>query len=177
MEQPITIRYRWTVDEFLQGYHYNTRLTCRPIFRLGLHFLFGLSLAGGIASMIFGGPAGKAPLGISVVFILAGVYWFAIYPFERRWMLRRKFAKHPEKDVEIEWQITTDKLVSRSVLWNSEFSWQMLTMVACAPTGIMLYPSDEISYFIPRHGFAGDAEFQSLAELAKSKVKRFYHVV
>src|SRR6267143_521961 len=89
MEQTVAIRFRWTADELLRAYRYHFRHTCRPVFRFGLHFLFGVVLLGGVLIGTTSGSDDKARMAISSGFFVVGIYWFAIRPFERRWMIRR----------------------------------------------------------------------------------------
>src|SRR5205814_5825837 len=63
-------------------YRYHFRHTCRPVFRFGLHFLFGAVLLGGVLMLVTSGPSGRAPLPVAVGFLLVGIYWFAVRPFE-----------------------------------------------------------------------------------------------
>jgi hypothetical protein len=115
-------------------------------------------------------------LALPVGFIIVGVYWFAIRPFERRWTIRRKYAKRPDKDIEIEWEIAPDKISQRSSLGHSESSWEALVKTVRTPSGLMLYSLDQVFHYLPRRGFASDTEFEQVVELAKSKVRRFYSV-
>jgi len=176
MEQPVIIRFRWTDDDLLQAYHYHFRHTCRPVFRFGLHFLFAVLLIGGVLMLVSSGPGGKAPLPISLSCLAGGVYWFAVRPFERRWVVRRQFSKRPDRDIELAWQVAADKIRTQSTLGHSEFSWQALTKMVRTPSGVMLYPIDQVYHWLPRRGFTSDAEFERFTDLAKSKIQR-YHVV
>jgi hypothetical protein len=44
------------------------------------------------------------------------------------------------------------------------------------PSGILLYPVNSIFHWLPRSGFASDAEFERCIELARSKIQMHYHV-
>lgn len=171
MEQPVTIKYRWTAEELLQAQRFHFRHTCRPVIRFALHVIFALMILAG-----YGWIHGGKSLSVGIGFIVAGVYWFAIRPFDRRWTVRRQFAKRPDKDLEIEWQITSDKLSAKSTAHASETTWQMIGKVVRAPTGLLLYSNDQMFHWLPRHGFGGDGEFERLAEIARSKVQRFHTV-
>jgi len=177
MEQPVIIRFRWTDDDLFQAHRYHFRHTCRPAFRFGLHFLFAVLLIGGVLMLISSGPAGKAPLPISLGFLAGGIYWFAVRPFERRWAIRRQFNKRPDRDIELEWQVAGDKIRTQSTLGHSEFSWQVFTKMVRTPSGVMVYPNDQIYHWLPRRGFASDAEYKRFSELAKNKIERHYDVV
>jgi hypothetical protein len=173
MEQSFTIKYRWTAEELLMAYRYHFRHTCRPVFRFGLHTIFALMLVAGIAAFTKSGDRVSA---VPIAFIVAGIYWFTVRPFERRWMIRHQFAKRPDKNIELEWHVTPDQTQTRNGLGHSEFSWQAITKVVQAPTGVMLYPNDQIFHWFPRHGFASDSDFEGFIELAKTKIQRHYNV-
>ncbi len=176
MEQTVAIRFRWTADELIQSYRYHFRHTCRPMFRFGLHFLFGVVLLGGVLIGTKSGSDNKARMAISSGFFVVGIYWFAIRPFGRRWMIRRQFSKRPDRDIEFEWQVASDKIFARSALAQTEIAWQAFTKMVRTPAGVMLYPNDQMYHWLPRHGFANDAEFERFVQIAKSKIQRHYDV-
>ena len=172
MEQPIIIRFRWTADELLRAYDYHFRHTCRPVFRFALHFIFALMILAGYGLIRSGGAA----VALGIGFIFGGVYWFAFRRLERRWIVSRRFRKRPDRDVELEWQITPDKIRVQSTLGQSEFGWQAFAKVVRTPTGVMFYPIDQMFHWLPRTGFASDAEFERCVELARTKIERHYDV-
>ena len=171
MDSPIVIRFRWTADELSQAQRYHFRQACRPVLRFALHFIFALMILAGYGWI----SSGKSwPIGIG--FIVAGIYWFAIRPFDRRWTARRQFANRPDKDLEVEWQVSPDKISTRSSLSQSEISWQLFAKMVCTPRGILLYPNERIFHWLPRGGFTSDSDFQKVVELGKSKIRRHYDV-
>ena len=88
MDSPIVIKFRWTADELSKAQRYHFRQACRPVLRFALHFIFALMILAGYGWI----SSGKSwPIGIG--FIAAGIYWFALRPFDQRWALRRQFAK------------------------------------------------------------------------------------
>ncbi len=97
MEQPVTIRFRWTADELLQGYRYHFRHTCRPVFRFGLNAIFVFGVVAGVLMLTVPGADDKARLTLSIGCLIAGIYWFVVRPFERRWIVRRRFRKRPDR--------------------------------------------------------------------------------
>jgi len=126
--------------------------------------------------LVTSGPSGRAPLPVAVGFLLVGIYWFAVRPFERRWWTRRQFSKRPDRDIEVEWQVASDKIFARTALAQTEITWQAFTKMVRTPTGVMLYPNDQMYHWLPRHGFASDAEFERFVEIAKSRIQRHYDV-
>jgi YcxB-like protein len=173
MEQPIVIRFRWTADELLRASGYHFRHSCRPVFRFALHFIFALMLVAG-AFGLRNGSAVSLPLSIGL--LAGGIYWFALRPFERRWIGRRQFSKRPDRDMELEWQVAADKIRTQSGLGQSEFSWQIFAKMVRTPHGVLFYPTDQIFHWLPRSGFASDSDFERLVELARSKIHRNYEV-
>ena len=172
MEQPIVIHFRWTADELLRAYGYHFRHTCRPAFRFALHFIFALMILAGYGLI----RKGDATIVLGIGLIAGGVYWFLFRRFERRWMVRRQFRKRPDRDIELEWQITADKIRAQSSLGQSEFSWQTFAKMVRTPTGIMLYPIDQMFHWLPRTGFTSDADFERCVALAKCKIERHFDV-
>ncbi len=91
-------------------------------------------------------------------------------------MVRRQFRKRPDRDVELEWQIAPDRIRIHSSLGQSELSWQAFAKVVRTPGGLMFYPIDQMFHWLPRAGFASDAEFERCVELARTKIERHYDV-
>lgn len=172
----MVIRYNWTLEEFLRGYHYYYRFACRPLFRFCFHFIFGMMMVGGVWGIYNAVRDDRSSLAICWVFTFVGVCWFAIRPFWHCWSLRRKFARHPDKDVEIEWQVADDRL-SRWAQGHLVFSWEMFRMAVRAPVGLLLYFPNGSFYWLPRHGFTSDAEFERFITFLKGKLHGFYNVV
>ena len=173
MEQTVTIRYRWTFDELLQAYRYHFRHTCRPVFRFGLHFIFALMLLAGIIGLIRGSGRSSA---VPIALVIVGIYWFTLRSLERRWMLRRQFTKQPAKDIDIEWQFAPEKLAAKSGLGHGEYQWHAFTKIVRTPTGLMLYSTDQIYHWLPRHAFSSAGDYEAVVELAQGKIPRFYEV-
>lgn len=171
MEHTTVIRFRWTADDLLRAQRYHFRHTCRPVFRLALHLLIALAIVGGYGQL----QSGKS-VAVGVVLLVGGIYWFAIRPFERRWMTRRQFAKRPDKDIEIEWLIAPDKLAAKSGLGHGESDWHAFTKAVRTPAGLLLYPNDQMYHWLPRHAFESNTDYDRVVELVKSRIKRFYDV-
>ncbi len=172
MEQPIVIRFRWTADELLQASRYHFRHSCRPVFRFALHVIFALMILGGYGLIRNGGDS----LPFGVVLILGGVYWFTLRPVERRWLVRRQFLNRPERDMDLEWQVGPDKIRTQNALGQSEFAWATFTKMVRTPSGILFYPTEQIFHWLPRSGFATDAEFDKCVEIASTKIEKHYDV-
>lgn len=170
MEEPVTIKYRWTVDELLMAQRFNFRHSCRPALRFARYFIFFLMIVAGYGVVNDGHRA------FGIVLSLLGVYLLAIRPFVRPWEIRRAFAKRTDKDLELEWQVTSENISVRSTAHSADYTWPLVGKVVQTPKGMLIYSSDQMFQWLPRHGFADDHEFQRMAGIARSKVKRFYQV-
>jgi hypothetical protein len=177
VEQPIVIRYRWTADELYQACRYHFRHGCRRPFRFGLHLLFGVLLVGGVHMFILEYSAGGAAFAAAIAFLVVGVYWFAFFRIHWRWMVRRRFRKRPDRDIELEWQVADEQIQIQSTLGRSEVTWLAFTKMVRTPHGAMLYPTEDFFHWLPRRGFESDAEYERFLDLAKSRIPRYYDVV
>lgn len=171
-EQPVTVRFRWTAEEMASAYRYHFRHICRPLFRRSLEIILALVLLG----VFFACWNSRSVNIIAGASILFGIYWFALRPFERRWTIRRQFAKRPDRDLEFVWRIAPDRIAVSSRLAQGEYAWEALTKVTRTPDGLMLYATDHIFHWLPRHGFACDDEFDRAVAIAKAKIRQFHTV-
>ena len=121
MEQPVTVKFRWSADDLYQGLCYHQRQRCRRVIRTLLratiYTLAVLSCVGGI----FAHRAGE-PWTPYLIFPVLAVCWWS-QPFWQRRLVWRQFAKRPDKGVEVEWQISPDELSTRAPHAYSEFGW------------------------------------------------------
>lgn len=171
MEPSVVARFRWTADELLQAYEYHDRHTCRPPFRVALHCtIILISLMG--CSLIYT----RTSIVSGTICVAIGVYWFALRRFIRRWMVRRQFRKRPDRDVELEWQFSCPKICVQSRLGQSELIWEIFGKVVRTPSGFMLYPNDQMFHWLPRHGFASDAEYEKCIALVREKIVNDFEV-
>jgi hypothetical protein len=175
MEQPIIARYCWTADDVVQGYCCNLWQSWRPVFRAtfsaAIYFVALLCIVACIVDL-GRGSALSAQFLVAPVFGLLWLLRLRLF----RWVVRQLVAKRPAMNKEYEWEIASDKVVIRSPIARSEISWEAFVKVVQGPSGILLFAIDRTAYYIPRRGFASDAEFGQAIELTKSKVRTFRHV-
>ena|SRR5438034_487420 len=169
MEQPITIRYRWTADELLTASRCHSRQSGHRLFRFGVFLAVAILL---IAIFIKKDLGVVDALGIAIGI---GMCWFVSRSFTR-WQLGRQFHRRPDRNQEQDWRVYPDRLVCQSGLGQSEFKWEALAKVVRSPKGYLLYPNERIFFWLPRHGFQSDVEFQRMAELSKGRVKKYANV-
>src|SRR5438046_2939913 len=112
MEQPITIRFKSTLQDALDLQPYHSRIAVQPALRIGLYLVSGLLLLFGAYGLFRG-------IGSATIVLIAGLYYPALRPLERRWRIERAYAKDPDKDLEVEWQISTQTLKVKTNKWTS----------------------------------------------------------
>ncbi len=182
MEPPIIVEYRGSAEDLIQGYRYYFRQMCRPIFRVCLHFIFALIAIGGFIGVLQycdilfdpkdGVSSPIAPIGCVIV----GLYWFILRGFDFRWTIRRRYAQRPDRDMNVVWKITQDKIVVQNCLGHSEFIWKAVIKAVRTPSGLMLYGLENMWWYLPLRGFANEADFEKVVALAKSQVPKFCSV-
>jgi hypothetical protein len=174
MEAPITVKFRWSADDLLQGYLYCSRQSWRPKFRAAFSATVYCVAALGVIAGAIACVQGNFSL-VLLVFPLFGVLWWLRFAVSRC-VVRRQFARRPDRDMEIEWRISPDKVLVQSPIARSELNWNAFAKVVCTPSAIMFFPVNQIFHYVPRRGFANEAEFEQIAALAKSKVSDFRYV-
>jgi hypothetical protein len=171
VSEEISIRFRWTANELVQAHRWHFRHRVRPLLR----WAFGL-LA--VAFVVFGTlellkSRSFIPGGL---LLLVGLYiplsLFVIRPA----LARRQFAKRPDRDSEITWLFTSDSIEGAFNHGKSAFTWSALTKVVQTREGFLLYPTEQIFHWIPRHGFASASDFDRLSQLAQQRAATFCRV-
>jgi hypothetical protein len=176
MEQLITAKYRWSVEDFVQANRYHLRHLFHPLTRFSLHVFFAILFLAGIGGLLTYPKPNVTSLAVQSGCIVAGLYWFVFRRFDFRSAMRRRYAKRPDKDSEVEWEIGPDKLAVRWCLGYSEFKWEAILQVVRTPGAVLLYPLDLCFYYLPRHGFSSNAEFEQVVELAKGRGVKLYRM-
>jgi len=163
--ESITVSYSWVVDELLTAQRYHLRHKIRRPFRIAGYVLAAFVLVAG-AGIIWKDGFAFAP----ALMVLFGLYVFFLRRFEARFVAKRKFNKLPSKNKEITWTFSEDSLSYRSQdLAEGSMNWGAITKVVTAPTGVLLYPQDEIFYWVPHKAFSSGSELKSLLDLVDRK--------
>ena len=137
----------------------------RMIF-MGLGILF---LVLGVASL----PQQGFLLGM-LPFLLLASFFLSIPLFTRR-AVQKMYAQKPDRDMVVTYQITPDRLETRSEVASSDAVWRTIIRAYRVPEGFLLYPTDRMLHWLPAHGFQDPADMERLSELIKTKVDRYDH--
>lgn len=175
MEQPVTVRFRWSADDLIEVYLKNSRRRRRVVGCILLVAMISILAA----TFLWRCPEQechdfwRGVIHQLLLFMaMFGGLWLIQGPWQC-WLIRHRFAKRPKEALEIEWNIGSDMLAIRSEFARTELRWEAVPEVMCAPWGIMLYIRDDFFHYLPRRGFASDAEFEQVIALARSKASQF----
>ena len=168
MPEPVKVSFRWTADDLMLAKKLHWRHICGPAYRRSPHLFSALIAGVSIYSLVV---AGISP--IPIIFLVSLLYLYIGRPYERRWSIRRAFAKRPDKNADIEWLISVDKLCITSNRSRSELLWTAFAKVIRTRDGFLFYPIDQIFHFLPKRGFQNEADFERLTQLAKEQAQKF----
>ncbi len=174
MEPPVSVKFCWTADDLYEAYCWNWRQSWRPAFRAA----FNAAIYGVAVLSIVAGIVAYSQGNFSAEFMICpslGLLWLLRLRM-LRCLVRWWFAKRPDKNMEIEWEIAADKILVRNSIVRSELNWKAFVRVVTTPSGIMFYTLNRLLHYLPRRGFASDAAFEQVAALAKSNVQKFRRV-
>jgi hypothetical protein len=169
MDKPITVAFRWSAEEMLlaQRLHMRHSRQGRKIRRL---------VIGGAALFLLLGIAGLAKgrdffAAAFPFFLLAGVF-LAMPLFTRRAVLKM-YEQKPDRDMVVTYQISTDSIAAQSDVASSSILWRTIIRAHRTPEGFLLYPTDQVFYWLPMRGFQDSADIERLAQLAKTNAKEY----
>jgi YcxB-like protein len=169
VNEDINIRYRWTAEELLNAYRSHFRHRVRPAFRGAFWLLAVVFIIVGALQLWQTG----APFPGGVLFFV-GLYIPLMFLVFRPWLVRRQFAKRPDRDADVEWHISAEPIRTQTGHGSSDFTWAALAKVVQTPTGFLFYPTHQIFHWLPRRAFAAEADFDRLAHLAQQKAREFH---
>ena len=166
----IVARYRWTIEELTKGLRWHYRHTTRPFFRGALWVLIILICMGGIGILVFSNTwDGAIVTAIGFLMLLsmaAGTPWLA----------RRQFRQNPNQNAEIEWRLSPEIVQIIGPHSSTQAEWSAISKVVQTPDGLLLYFAPQFFHWIPRNGFATEAEFDSAIELSRKNCQQFVKV-
>src|SRR5206468_6953159 len=106
---------------------------------------------------------------------LVSGFFFSMPLFARAATLKF-YEQKPDRDMEVTWHISEDRVSSKTDLASSENSWAFFPRVLRLHEGFLLYPNDRIFHWLPLHDFRDLRDIERFADLAKSKAKEYRRV-
>ncbi len=165
MNEPIAASFRWTVDEALRAQRCDRRRRLgrwMPLIWLAVLLSLGHSI---FQFWRFGTVEYSSFLSV-IAFILV---FYVVVP----WIARAQFAKRPDRDSEVTWIFSNEKIQTRWQHGTADFLWSALSAVRQTPDGFLFYSTPQIFHWLPRSAFASEAACGQVADLARSKVAKF----
>lgn len=180
METSIKISYRWSADEMLllNNLHMRYSPQLRKIRRSSRNVAVFIIVIGVGALCTMGSFDQKwSVFTRGCGFVLAGVSLLAVPPVFMRVFMRRAvlkaYAKKPDRDMAITYQISEDGLSCKSDVGSSDMLWRIVCRVVRSADGFLFYVSDNLIHWLPARGFQEPADMDRLAALAKRKVESY----
>jgi hypothetical protein len=167
VEEPIHCHYRWTLEEFVTAHQEYRRHT--PQVRRILLILYAIALM-----LIAVAIVRLANLGfnrVSVVLFMFGISILAWRLLSGR-ALARMFAKLPDRDTDVHWQIYPDRLVIETPSSKVETAWAGVARVMRTEQGFLIYPQPGLFYWLPFHSFSETSDIERFEDTIDSKLTR-----
>ena len=176
METPFKISYRWNADEMLLLNRLHVRYSpqLRKLHRssrIGAVIFISMGFLG---FCVMGATTEKwraATYGCGLV--LVGVVILTGPPIFMRRVALKAYAKRPDADMVVTYQISEERLLCKSDVASSDMLWQLVARVLRTADGFLLYVSDTQVHWLPTRGFQDPADADRFAELARSKVESY----
>ena len=130
-----------------------------------MSYLRGIGLIASICLIIFDE--------FKALTLVAGFICFSflfLRPYFTRLNYRKQFRKRPDKDIDMEWNISFDIIHCKSALGSSEFVWSAIKKLVITPEGILMYVNDQIFNWLPYTGFSSDSDIGAFEEIAREHV-------
>jgi hypothetical protein len=171
MDKPITVSFRWSVEEMLLANRLYFRCS-----KVGRQFRRSC-VGGGILCL---------SLGLIVIARTPGYIFFALLllflgavflagPLFLRYAIRKNYAQRTDRDMLRTYEISADRIISRSELDTTEMLWRTITKVYKVREGLFLCPNDTVFHWLPVHGFHDAKDVERLARVAKANVQQYHH--
>ncbi|SRR6266404_5035008 len=177
MERPIIkISYRWSEGEMLllNRIHMRNSAQGRKLTRgfksTGIIFL----VMGTIAFCSIGAtPEKLRALCFGFGLVLLGVALLWGMPYLNRTAVLKMYAKKPDKDLVMTYEVSDDGISCKSDVASSEMLWRVIVRGLRAKEGFLLYISDIQTHWLPIHGFQDATDVSRFADLTKAKVQDY----
>lgn len=164
---PIRVVYTWDRATFEAGVRQALRAPFTRVLRwlpraLGVLFAALACLAFAAGDMVAHG-----------LFLFAFAAYLLLFRVRlNTWLYARRFHRRPDANCRVEWVITDTRLAcTRTPDTRLETGWDSFMRAACTPAGWLLYPQENMFQFLPRHGFASDADYERFGALVRQYVR------
>jgi hypothetical protein len=175
MEPTVTVKFRWTADEAIQAYKHHLRHVGykRQAIRVAFILVLILLPMGILFSLIL-----RIDVWLVVLIVFGvGAYVVALCEAGRRFALRtirRRFQRRTNNELESLWHFSADDIVLIMGDANTESPWARFLKVVLTPAGMLIYPSEQLYHWVPRHAFANDAQYEQVVGFARRSARTVF---
>lgn len=168
MNSPVVAKFHWTLEEYMRAHRVQMRHTAAGRkMRRGIFIIAPLTAAFGMLNVIV---HGVAPLSLFLVF---GGTALVLSPLASPYVLRRHFAKRPDRNKFVTYEFGEDRITSSNEISTSEMEWRAFTRVLRTKEGFLLFSHERAFDWVPVDAFSGTSEVERLSRLAREKVQSF----
>jgi hypothetical protein len=166
---PITVRFTNTPQLLYQAQSALTRhikwMRWGGIFVVWIFplFMVGLQLASGQ-------PPASAVLNSVGWIIGAPLFWLLGIPLVQRWQASRSLQTTPALQGEQVYVFDDTEISVSAGLSRGTTNWRAIVRFVETPNLFLLFLSNQVAYFIPKHGFASEADVAQFTKLLAEKV-------
>ena len=105
--------------------------------------------------------------------VVIGVALLAVPPVLMRRVVLKTYAKKPDKDLVITYQVSRERLSCKSEVASSDMLWRVVARVLRTVDWFLVYVSDTQVHWLPVRGFQEPADLDRFAAIARSKVESY----
>jgi|GEM_PF-2494520 len=173
MNQAIYLQHPWKIKDITTGFKYHLQST--PTFR----FLFILAriLAALITLIVIIKYVIPLRFELAIIIdiseIIACLFIKRIFIYIFSYSYRKK--KYENK--QMEWEIGNDEIIYRMInLFETKMSWELIQGVLDTPECFLIYPQEQMFYWLPKYAFKSDEDIAQFTYLAQDKVKNWQQI-
>jgi hypothetical protein len=108
--------------------------------------------------------------------VTVGLYFLLARDFLRSWLIRRRFKSRPDRNAEIEWRISAERIRIAAPHRTADIEWPAFNKIVQTPAGFLFYSLPQLFHWLPRHGFARDEDIARVSQLAEDHGAQFLKI-
>ena len=174
MDKTIYLKYPWKIKHIALGLKYHLKTT--PIYKL-LNLFTKIAATLTILSFFIRYVILSYNLDFGVIFDLVMIVFllscnrFIIY------ISLQTYQKSNYENQKLEWKINENNIYyEMENLYSINMSWNLIKGVLDTPSGFMLYPQQNMFYWLPKKAFNNEEDIAHFVFIAKNNVKNWQQV-
>jgi len=177
IEQPVTVHYRFTMDEFITSQTMGRRRMKKAIMLICLIIAIIIILTIGYANIILSWNLFKSgfyniiTIFSSIAIFMSIIIFYLTLAYQKT--LNNAFEQYLAKNMEVEYRFSTEGIQSVTSISHSEMLWENISEIVQVKQGFMLFTNSQIMHWIPIHGFENQGAVLAFMTMAKEKVNNF----